>query len=171
MDLPRLLRTPLPRSISALRQDLKREAKSRANNIITASPRWDWFKEFETDYGFHNYHKTVEKLDRHKASLLVKIRTKHIPLNDYLYKRKVIQTNVCQQCQRGARESLSHFLFDCTKYDRIRNEMWTKIGNRTDTLEVLLSSQEKTSAMIEYVDKTGRFPRRRNTLQHRDEAT
>ncbi|PPQ87301.1 hypothetical protein CVT24_006645, partial [Panaeolus cyanescens] len=92
-DLPRLLRSPLPNSISALRQDLKQEAKEKANNLWMTSPRWQQFKDLEADFEFRNFHKTIEKLDRHKASMLVKVRTKHIPLNDYLYRRKVVPSN------------------------------------------------------------------------------
>ncbi|PPQ80685.1 hypothetical protein CVT24_011068 [Panaeolus cyanescens] len=71
-DLPRLLRSPLPMSVSALRQNLKREAKERANNQLKLSPRWPQFENLEADYNFDNYHKAIEKADRYKASILEK---------------------------------------------------------------------------------------------------
>ncbi|PPR00222.1 hypothetical protein CVT24_004961 [Panaeolus cyanescens] len=163
-DLPRILRSPLPRSISALRQELKREAKEKANDMLKASPRWAQFRDLETDFDFANFHKAAEKLDRYKASVLVKIRTKHFPLNDYLHKRKIVQTNTCEQCETGARESLRHYILDCTKYLEQRNRMWTKAGRRYENIQDLLASPETATALVEYVDDSGRFPRRQTKL-------
>ncbi|PPR05017.1 hypothetical protein CVT24_010210 [Panaeolus cyanescens] len=169
-DLPRILRSPLPRSISALRQELKREAKEKAHVIIKASPRWPQFKDLETDYDFSNFHKAADKMDRYKASILVKIRTRHFPLNDYLHKRKIVQSNACEQCGAGARESLRHYLLECTKYSGQRNDLWTKLGRRYENVDDLLTNPERATALVEYVDDTGRFPRRQTNLLQDSEA-
>ncbi|PPQ81707.1 hypothetical protein CVT24_003288, partial [Panaeolus cyanescens] len=164
-DVEALLALPLPRlSISALRQDLKREAREKAYDLLKTSPRWAQFKELETAYDFHNFHKTVEKVDRHKASILVKIRTRHFPLNDYLYKRKLVPSNACEQCRAGARETLRHYLLECTAFNQQRNRLWTKTGQRHDFVEDLLATPDRATALIEYVEETGRFPRRQTNL-------
>ncbi|PPQ85868.1 hypothetical protein CVT24_006388, partial [Panaeolus cyanescens] len=126
--LPRLLRTDLPLSVSALRQNLKKEITEKSNEAIRLSPRWDRFAPLEEDFKFTNFHNVANKTDRFKASLLVKIRTGHIPLNSYLHKRKVIPSGNCTSCNNGARETLHHYIFECGGFAVQRQVLREHIG-------------------------------------------
>ncbi|PPQ73739.1 hypothetical protein CVT24_006959, partial [Panaeolus cyanescens] len=132
--LPRLLRTDLPLSVSALRQDLKTEIKEKSDAAIRLSPRWERFAPLEEDYNFTNFRKVADSVDRFKASLLVKMRTGHIPLNSYLHKRKLHPSGICASCNDGARETLHHYVLECSSHATQRLTLREKIGEHTNTV-------------------------------------
>ncbi|PPQ99975.1 hypothetical protein CVT24_009556 [Panaeolus cyanescens] len=161
--LPRLLRAPLPTSISALRQILKRETGVKSEEIWRQSPRWERFANFEDNYSFRNFHDIADSIDRHKATLLVKIRTDHFPLNAYLHKRKIIPSNACTSCNEGSRESLRHYLWECPKFASQRTKLREVTSGSGDSLELILKNRAHTEALLDYVVNTKRFARNTQT--------
>ncbi|KAF9035528.1 hypothetical protein BJ165DRAFT_1310208, partial [Panaeolus papilionaceus] len=156
-DLPRILRRPLPVSKSALKQQLKIETVAKSNELWVMSPRFDKYANLEDDFQFKKFHKTANKLDRYKLTLLVKLRTNHLPLNAYLHRKKLIRSSDCERCRTGAKESLNHYLKDCRAYELQRLMLHRQVKEAKDDLEKMLSDEDHTLALLDYIESTKRF--------------
>ncbi|KAF9554023.1 hypothetical protein CPC08DRAFT_607889, partial [Agrocybe pediades] len=53
---------------------------------------------------------------RRQASILIQLRTGHLPLNDYLYKWKLSPSPTCPACTTNRDETLDHILTECPAY-------------------------------------------------------
>ncbi|KAF9032387.1 hypothetical protein BJ165DRAFT_1357993 [Panaeolus papilionaceus] len=158
-DLPRCLRNTLPTSKSALKQEAKKVLSQQSNDLWVKSPRSLKYEGIEDDFKFSNFHSLANKLNRFQLSQLVRIRTRHYPLNAYLYKRKLAPSDLCNKCNTGAKETLNHFIHDCPAYRRQRRRMHEKIKEAKGDTSKILASEEYTWAMLTYIQETGRFPR------------
>lgn len=69
-------------------------------------------------------HPGFKKLD---SSLLMQLRTQHVPLNSYLHRFKRVDTPHCTACIKNnriwVRETLNHFLFECSTW-RPQRSQW-----------------------------------------------
>ncbi|KAF6765309.1 hypothetical protein DFP72DRAFT_762037, partial [Ephemerocybe angulata] len=98
-------------------------------------------------------------MPRHHASLLTQLRTKHIPLNDYLKKRKLTNSHLCSQCRRGRRETTEHFLYECPAYRKQREELDKALGPRSRDLKANMKNKADLKAIATYMASTGRIPK------------
>ncbi|KAF9034131.1 hypothetical protein BJ165DRAFT_1313671, partial [Panaeolus papilionaceus] len=152
-DLPRCLRNILPTSKSALKQEAK-----KSNDLWVKSRRSLKYEGIKDDFKFSNFHSLANKLsDRFQLSQLVRIRTRHYPLNTYLHKRKLVPSDLCNKCNTGAKETLNHFIHDCPAYRRQRKRMHKKIKEARGDTSKILASEEYTRAMLTYIQGTERF--------------
>lgn len=87
-ELPPILRKWLPYSAAAIKQDYREGLKSRWLEDWGMSPRYAKFQHVDPDFPFNKYRTISDKLSKSQASLLMQIRTGHIPLNAYLYRIK-----------------------------------------------------------------------------------
>jgi ribonuclease HI len=83
-SLPHILRTSLPTSASATRQDYHRRLKKMWDDIWADSDRSQRLNEIDDNFPFNSFRKRTYRLTRHQASLMNQIRCGHIPLNGYL---------------------------------------------------------------------------------------
>lgn len=157
-DLPPMLRRTLPTSKSALVQAAKSNAKEQWRIAWTGSERKLRLDEYDTEFPCKTYLRICRSLPRHQASKLIQLRTGHIPLNTYLQKRKLIDTDRCTKCQGGRRETLRHFLFECPAYRKQRSTMDKIHKLAKHNLKLILANEELTKALLQYIDSTGRFP-------------
>ena len=75
-----------------------------------------------------------------------RLRTSCSTLNHHLYPKNIIQSPLCA-C--GAVENTKHFLFECQRYDEIRQEMIADVSNFcAPTVNVLLFGDASLSANI-----------------------
>ncbi|KAF4617372.1 hypothetical protein D9613_005686 [Agrocybe pediades] len=161
-NLPPLLRTSLPHSTKALKTDylnaLKREAEHRWNQ----SERKEKFdRDVDDRYPYDDFRKQQMKLNRAKASVLMQIRTGHLPLNTYLHRFGQHYTSRCNACYQTTRrhkeETLKHYLFECPEYRWERADMDKKMGRNSRNLKALLGCNKSVKALMEYIEKTGRL--------------
>lgn len=86
---------------------------------------------------------------------IVRLRTGHCHLNEYLHRFNVIETS---ECECGAeKETVDHFLLNCGIYDEERDRLRRKVGAQGMRVGSLLGDTEIIKETIEYIESTGRF--------------
>jgi hypothetical protein len=83
VDLPHILRSPLPVSASAVKQDFATKLNILWQKVWDNSPRKDRFSRVDSDFPFSKFRKNLFKLTRKQASYIMQLRTGHIALNYY----------------------------------------------------------------------------------------
>ena len=98
-----------------------------------SSPRKDRFTLIDPDFPFSNFRKRLFKLARNQASIVMQIRTGHIPLNFYLKRIGKVDSDKCLKCDEHpnnvqTKESINHFIFECQEYHEARQSLLAKVG-------------------------------------------
>ena len=94
-------------------------------------------------------------LPRKQLANLIRLRTGHCRLNNYLNRYKIIEDPACD-CGRGI-ETVKHFLLICKNHEEARKELRKKVGARNMRMEKLLGDPQLVKDTLEYVGKTERF--------------
>ncbi|KAF5325926.1 hypothetical protein D9611_000194 [Ephemerocybe angulata] len=162
MSLPPLLQPGLPRSIFSLKEEVKKEAKKRWAEIWAGSKRSEGFENIDTEFPFKGYRKHTKELTRAQNSMLVQLRTGHIPLNMYLHIRKKTDTSTCQKCNSGKPETLEHFLHVCPAYRAHRAVMDKVHGRDKRNMVKIMGNYKHIRALVRYANRMGRFTLSRN---------
>jgi hypothetical protein len=90
----------------------------------------------------HHTRALYDALDRREASILAQLRTGMTRLNEYLYRIKAVESNVCACGQ--AQETIKHFLFRCTQWNQLRREMLEQTETRKSNLSYYLGGKAKS---------------------------
>ena len=116
MSLPALLAiNPLPVSISAQKQDYGALLHKRWHENWKRSPHHARISKVDPSMPSNNFWKLMIEHSRVQASLIIQLRTGHVPLNAYLHRISKSDQPLCQHCGRGD-ETVHHYLFDCTAW-------------------------------------------------------
>ena len=107
--LPKLLRKPLPLSVSALRQGNITKIKKRWKRRWQSSPREDTLQSIDNSAPSKKYLHLISGLDCRQASLLFQLRSRHIGLNQHLFHIRKSNTPVCPSCQGYHRRDCQAF--------------------------------------------------------------
>ncbi|EIW73830.1 hypothetical protein CONPUDRAFT_68331 [Coniophora puteana RWD-64-598 SS2] len=99
----------------------------------------------------------ISGLPRRQGSLLTQLRMRHIALNAFLHRIKVVEDPRCDHCARGVHESIRHFLFECPAWGRARQEVVRALGRRAESLAYLLNDEKGVKALMCFMNSTGRF--------------
>ena len=94
---------------------------------------------------------------RPKMATLVRLRTGHCSLNQYLYRTGIEESPRCAQCTNGGIEDVEHFLILCTKYERERAALIKNVGFGGMEVEKLLSDPDFILHTLNFVERAGRF--------------
>lgn len=156
-----MLRRRLPHSAAAIKQDHAEKLKARWLLAWGASPRYARFQHIDPDFPFNKYRAISDRLSKSQASLLMQIRTGHIPLNAYLYKIKKSVTSRCDACWGiglwTITETVVHYLFECQAYAAERYDMDRALGRHARDLKGILSHMDGVKELLKYMGRTGRF--------------
>jgi hypothetical protein len=128
----------------------------------TGSPRKERMERMDNSFPFTKYRERQDKLTRAHASLLMQIRSGHLPLNFYLHRIKKADSKNCQACKlepedETPTETIKHFLYDCEAYTNQRNLLIRKIGDSNLALKDIMSHPKHMKALATYITKTERF--------------
>jgi hypothetical protein len=161
-ELPHLLRAPLPVSISAAKQKFQATLNKRWAKIWSESPRQERFARLDPDFPFNTFRKRLFKLSRNQSSLIMQMRTGHIPLNFYLRRIGKTDSDKCPKCNNipgvlQATETISHFLFECQAFDEERRDLTAKVGRSSLSLKKIMTNTDKMKDLVTYINRTGRF--------------
>ena len=80
-----------------------------------------------------------DNFKRPRAQILAQLCTGMVRLNEYLYKIGVAETDRCTCGQ--ATESVKHFLFQCTQWDRQRHQLFQETDSRRGCLSFFLGGR------------------------------
>jgi ribonuclease HI len=160
-SLPHLLRSPLPKSASALKQSFMKELKAKWAESWEASPRKLRVSQFGGVFPFSSLLNRLNSLSRQQASLILQLRCGHFPLNSYLHRIKKVESDRCGACRGGregpAPETVNHFIFDCPAYVEERRELIRKIGRDHFHLPDIMSEVTRMKALTTFINRTGRL--------------
>lgn len=168
-DLPPLLRNPLPISASSLKQEFHSTMKSRWNTEWLESPRRGRIEQLDDTFPFNGYRERQYKLSRTHASLLLQVRSGHLPLNFYLHRMNKTESKCCQACKDDLddvtpTESITHFIYDCKAYAPQRRILVRKVGASNIALKDIMLETKRMRALAQYIVATGRFTATTNNI-------
>ena len=146
VDLPHLFRSPVPVSASATKQAFNAKLNKRWLKMWSHSPRKDRFVLTDPDFPFNKFRTRLFKLARNQASLIMQIRTGHIPLNFYLRRIGKIDSDKCLKCDghpdnAQPKESINHFIFECQEYHEARQSLVAKVGRSRFTMPKIMKTR------------------------------
>jgi len=161
-SLPPYLRTPLPRSAAAEKQAYHAELKEMWREDWEKSTRKERMDRIDAEFPYNKFRNVRDGLTRAQGSLLLQIRSGHIPLNAHLKRIKKSETEDCQACigmRRAipAKETVTHFLFDCPAYATERDDMNQKLGRHAGDLKLIMSTTDGIKELLRYVGRTKRL--------------
>jgi len=161
-DLPPLLCRPLPFSASAEKQAYTSEINSMWSEMWQSSPRRTRMDRIDKGFPFKNFRKIQYQLTRTQSSLLLQLRSGHIPLNAHLYRLNCSDTDKCLACSDHigvppATETITHFLFHCPAYQNERHDLDNALGPHSRDLESILKSKKGTKDLLRYIGRTKRL--------------
>jgi ribonuclease HI len=162
--LPHIFKAPLPVSASATKQAYHEKLKKKWEGIWETSDRSRKLDEIDDNFPFHRFRKRTYQLSRHQSSLMAQLRCGHIPLNNYLHRIGKSETDLCQACEEGVdvpqrRETVKHFLFECTAFQQDRDILTDKIGRDHLNLRDIMLDTDRMRALASFISRTGRFKR------------
>ena len=115
--LPTFLRhNDLPTSISTTRQVLKSGLRKRWKSEWKVSPHHQKFSNIDCLLPSDNFIHIIGQLRHPQASVLLQMRTGHLPLNTVLHRIRRSDTPNCPNCPSGTHETVTHYLFFCPCY-------------------------------------------------------
>ena len=152
-----LRRKELPTSISAARQHLRNNIKKRWKNEWKVSPRHPLSSNIDCSLPSDNYMHITSQLSRRQASILIQIRTGHLPLNNVLHRIKRTDTPYCPHCNNRYRETTLHFLFFCPHYETARRDMDNATQRIKNPLAFLLGNRKGIPHLLKYISDTKRL--------------
>jgi len=173
-QLPPLLHHPLPYSATAEKQAYTSEINAMWQEQWLSSPRRARMERIDKFFPYNKFRKILNGLTRAQSSLLIQIRSGHIPLNAHLFKLKCIDTDKCQAClpRRGAipaRETITHFLFECPAYAHERFDFERALGRQSKDLELIMACKKRIRELLRFVSRTERLKKSFGDLTQSDD--
>src|SRR6267143_1952171 len=119
-------------------------------------------ERLDKSFPYKKFRKTQNEFMRAQSSLLLQLRTGHIPLNAHLFRLKCIDTDKCQACndRQGeipAKETITHYLFECPAYSNERHDLDRALGRHSRDLESIMASKKRTRELLRFVGRTKRL--------------
>ncbi|KAF8966739.1 hypothetical protein BDZ97DRAFT_1657193, partial [Flammula alnicola] len=125
------------------------------------SPRRARMEQIDQEFPFNKFRKIQSTLTRSQSSLLMQLRSGHIPLNAHLFRLKRVATDKCQACitRQGtpAVETVPHYLFECPAYGEERHDLDQTLGRHSRDLAAIMSNRKGIQEILKYVSRTKRL--------------
>ena len=158
----------LPASKSATKQHLRKKARKEYEKEFRKSPRYERATKFDPKTPSSNFRRITAKLTRQQASVLIQLRTGHVPLQAYLHRFKLVETPVCPTCGDEP-ETVSHYLIYCSTYDTQRRRLRRTLGRDQSLGLEILGDKRRLRALLGYINDSGRFRESHGDLQPMEE--
>ena len=148
-----LRRKPLPVSISATRQFLKKKIKAQWQTEWSSSPRFLRMKAINPSLPSDDFLNIASQLCCNQVSLLFQLRSGHIPLNETLHQIKHSDTPLCPHCCGSTKETVHYFLLACPRYACARRLLQSQLRH-SSSISFLLNSRSAIPNLLRYVSNT-----------------
>ena len=152
--LPTSLRTPLPTSSSASKREHIETIKREAAAYLAQSKRYPRLHALDATAPSARFRKLTAKLSRRQASLLVQLRTGHIPLNHHLARIGATETPTCPACHERE-ETVHHYLMVCPAYATQRRALRDVLSRDAHSISQLLAHPKAMKPLFRYISATG----------------
>jgi ribonuclease HI len=154
--LPAPLRKALPYSKSATRMAYTKKLKRKAKKAWEASTRYERIKDIDPSLPSSSFRKLVAPLSRKHASVLIQLRSGHIPLNKHLHRIGKAESPICPCC-RQHEETVHHFLIRCPAHRNARTALTHAAGRDATSLHKLLSKPKLIPHLFRFIGRAGRL--------------
>src|SRR6266481_4554490 len=112
-DLPQALwGWELPCSLMAAAAAFKKELNVQWKAAWGKSPQHVHLAKIDDKMPSHSFIMATDELTRAQASMLMQLRMRHIPLNQFLHQIGKIDSLLCLACA-SVEETIHHYIFDC----------------------------------------------------------
>ena len=148
-----MINFPLLKNISDINVLLKKRMMNKWQKQWDKSPKGRFYYRLQPSVSME-----IKCIDvvRGRETLLSRLRFGKVFLADTLHMLGKQPNNTCDQCH--VKETVAHFLLDCTKYEDHMVERNDKLitSNRVISVETLLGDPHCYNDVFEYVNKTGK---------------
>ena len=127
----------LPMSISARQQEFDVVMKKRWRRDWEASLWHARISGIDSNMPSNRFRKLLSGLNRTQISILVQLRTGHIPLNKHLFCINKVESPMCPMCRQGE-ELVHHYLFKCMTWRHKRWHMGKELGSSASAADCML---------------------------------
>ena len=98
----------------------------------------------------------MREVSKLQASTIFQLRSKHVPLCQYLHRIGKADSPLCEMCGHKE-ETVHHFLFDCPAHDHARFKLGHKLGRLSKSIRCVLGSHKALEPLLLYIHETGRL--------------
>jgi ribonuclease HI len=154
--LPKFLRNTLPSSISPIKQHIELTTKNNTKQWWKRSKRYKRIRAIDPTLPSKNFITGTSDLSRTQTSLLMQLRTGHIPLNQYLHRINRNDTPYCQHCPTSI-EDVPHLLLSYSKHALHRHNLVIALKRKAHEVSHLLSDPKAIYHTLNFLNDTGRF--------------
>ena len=158
----------IPDSKSATKQALKAKTRREYEKEFRRSARYDKVIKYDTKAPSPSFRKMSAKLTRRQTSILIQLRTGHVPLQAYLHRFKLSDTPECPTCGDEP-ETVTHYLKYCRTYERQRRRLRRTLGREQSLGLEILGDKERIRALLEFINDTRRFEESHGDLRPRED--
>src|SRR5882724_7354391 len=155
-SLPAVCRDDLPTSRSAARQCYRKQISGKTKKWFESSPRCHRLRSIDPSMPSSRFRKDTQSMERWKTSLLVQLRTGHIPLQAHL--KRISKTNslTCLRCHK-VDETVGHYLTECEAFATQRGRMERQLRRAAKSVSTLLTNPKAFACLFRFIHDTGRF--------------
>lgn len=123
---------------------------------LLSPPRSNALRRIDESAPSSAFQKLIRDIPRRHASILVQLRTGHVPLNKHLYRIGCADSPTCPACE-GGQESVLHFLVTCPAYEPFRRHLRIALKHHASSVNILLNNPESWRPLFRFINKTGRL--------------
>jgi len=120
------------------------------------SPRCQRLRAINPSMLSPRFRRDTQGLEHWKASLLIQLRTGHVPLQVHLSRISKMDSLVCQMCHE-ADKTVSHFLTACVAFSIQRGHMERHLWRATKSVSTLLTNLKAFPYLFRYIIDMRRF--------------
>ena len=153
-ELPKTLQKSLLCSMSAVKQAHKAHLQMKWSDEWEKSTRYAHIGVLDLTHTSKSFLRLTGNLCKKNTAIYFQLCTGHIPLNKHLHQIKKSATPQCLQCDGTQIETVHHYLFDCTRYNRERHILGQKLSRNTLSTYHLLSDKNTQQALFGYINGT-----------------
>jgi len=155
-DLPKPLRQSLPHSKPAIKRAFFQKLQKRAEKFWQRSPRHQRAKRIDDSLPSNKFLELTKELTRRQASLVLQLRTGHVPLNRHLYRINRAESALCPACELED-ETVHHYLMTCPARWKQRRPLERALGRAATSISKLLSLPKALPHLFRYIQNTERL--------------
>ena len=155
-QLPLSCRKKPPVSQSAMRQSHMKKVNIKSRISFESSPRCQHLHRIDPFMPSSKFRLDTTSAEHWHMSMLVQLRTGHVPLQKHLHRIGHADSPICPACQ-SSEETVHHYLMTCPAHNSHRRWLETHLRRVAKSIRVLLANPKMFPHLFRYIRDTKRF--------------
>ena len=147
LELPLLLCSPLPYSVTATSQHFRSLLMTDWKDCWHESPCYQCTSRINPKLPDASFLCLTKEISKAQASVIFQLRSKHIPLRKHLHRIGKAESPTCALCRQGD-EIVHHFVFKCPTHQHARFDLGHALGLQSKSLHYLLNSKKALKLLL-----------------------